>query len=139
MVKGKASLKDSHTVVVNDEEYCGENIVIAAGEEPVQLDVEGREYLKDSRDFFSVDELPKNAIFVGAGIISMEFASILSQAGSKVDMLVHSDRVLRRFHQPYVEKLVEKLEKANVTFHYNENLSSIVKKMMGMPSQPKAA
>lgn len=127
MVKGKASLKDSHTVVVNDEEYYGENIVIATGEEPVQLDVEGREYLKDSRDFFSVDELPKNAIFVGAGIISMEFASILSQAGSKVDILVHSDRVLRRFHQPYVEKLVEKLEKANVTFHYNENLSSIVK------------
>lgn len=127
LVKGKASLKDSHTVVVNDEEYCGENIVIAAGEEPVQLDVEGCEYLKDSRDFLSVDELPKNAIFVGAGIISMEFASILSQAGSKVDILVHSDRVLRRFHQPYVEKLVEKLEKANVTFHYNENLSSIVK------------
>lgn len=127
IVNGKASLKDSHTVVVNGDEYYGENIVIAAGEEPVQLDVEGKEYLKDSRDFLSVDELPKNAIFVGAGIISMEFASILSQAGSKVDILVHSDKVLRRFHQPYVQKLVQKLEKMNVTFHYNENLASIVK------------
>lgn len=127
LVKGKASLKDAHTVVVNDEEYHGENIVIAAGEEPVQLDVEGKEHLKDSRDFLSVDELPKNAIFIGAGIISMEFASILSQAGSKVDILVHSDKVLRRFHQPYVKKLVEKMEGMNVTFHYNEDLSSVVK------------
>ena len=127
LVKGKASLKDSHTVAVGDEEYYGENIVIATGEDPVQLDVEGKEYLKDSRDFLSVDELPQKAIFVGAGIISMEFASILAQAGSKVDILVHSDVVLRRFHQPYVQKLVEKLEKMNVTFHYNENLASIVK------------
>lgn len=127
LIKGNASLKDPHTVVVNDEEYYGENIVIATGEEPVLLDVEGKEYLKNSRDFLSVDELPKNAIFVGAGIISMEFASILAQAGSKVDILVHSDKVLRRFHQPYVKKLVEKLEKMNVTFHYNENLASIVK------------
>ena len=57
----------------------------------------------------------------------MEFASILAQAGSKVDILVHSDVVLRRFHQPYVEKLVSKMEKMNVTFHYNENLAPIVK------------
>ena len=127
LVKGKASLKDSHTVVVNGEEYYGENIVIATGEEPVQLDIEGKEYLNDSRDFLSVDELPDNAIFVGAGIISMEFASILAQAGSKVDILVHSDMMLKRFHQPYVQKLVKKLEKRNVTFHYNENLASIVK------------
>ena len=48
IVNGKASLKDSHTVVVNGDEYYGENIVIAAGEEPVQLDVEGKEYLKQA-------------------------------------------------------------------------------------------
>jgi len=125
VVNGKGVLKDEHTVMVGDDEYHAEHIVIATGENPVELDVEGKEYIKDSRDFLSVPKLPKKAVFIGAGIISLEFASILAQAGSKVDILVHSDKVLRRFNQQYVNKLVNKLESRNVTFHYNETVSKV--------------
>ena len=125
VVNGKGVLKDEHTVMVGDQEYHAENIVIATGENPIELDVEGKEYIKDSRDFLSVPELPKKAVFIGAGIISLEFASILAQAGSKVDILVHSDKVLRRFNQVYVQKLVNKLEKMNVEFHYNQSVSKV--------------
>lgn len=125
VVHGKGVLKDEHTVMVGDEEYHAENIVIATGENPIELDVEGKEYIKDSRDFLSVAQLPKKAIFIGAGIISLEFASILSQAGSKVEILVHSDKVLRRFNQLHVRKLVDKLERMNVNFHYNETVSKV--------------
>ena len=125
VVNGKGVLKDEHTVMVGDQEYHAENIVIATGENPIELDVEGKEYIKDSRDFLSVPELPKKAVFIGAGIISLEFASILAQAGSKVDILVHSDKVLRRFNQVYVQKLVNKLEKMNVEFHYNQSVYKV--------------
>ena len=125
VVNGKGVLKDKNTVIVGDQEYHAENIVIATGENPIELDVEGKEYIKDSRDFLSVPELPKKAVFIGAGIISLEFASILAQAGSKVDILVHSDKVLRRFNQVYVQKLVNKLEKMNVEFHYNQSVYKV--------------
>lgn len=125
VVNGKGVLKDEHTVMVGDQEYHAEHIVIATGENPIELDVEGKEYIKDSRDFLSIPELPKKAVFIGAGIISLEFASILAQAGSKVDILVHSDKVLRRFNQVYVQKLVNKLEKMNVEFHYNQSVSKV--------------
>ena len=125
VVNGKGVLKDEHTVMVGDQEYHAEHIVIATGENPIELDVEGKEYIKDSRDFLSVPELPKKAVFIGAGIISLEFASILAQAGSNVDILVHSDKVLRRFNQVYVQKLVNKLEKMNVEFHYNQSVYKV--------------
>ena len=63
-------IKDAHTVTVNDEELQTENIVIATGQHSNKLDIEGKELTHDSRDFLSMDELPKHMTFIGVGIIS---------------------------------------------------------------------
>lgn len=125
VVDGKGVIVDKHHVQVGDDIYYGDRIVIATGLKPYIPDIPGKEYIHDSTDFLDIDELPDRTIIFGAGFVSIEFASILEEAGKEVDILVRSDRVLRHFYQPYVENIVRKLENSNVNFHYFEEPAEV--------------
>ncbi|MBE7355467.1 NAD(P)/FAD-dependent oxidoreductase [Staphylococcus haemolyticus] len=122
---GAGVIKDAHTVTVNDEELQTENIVIATGQHSNKLDIEGKELTHDSRDFLSMDELPKRMIFIGVGIISVEFASIMIKSGVEVTMIHHSDKPLKGFNQTHVTQLIKKLEDEGVHFYFNEETQKV--------------
>lgn len=122
---GAGVIKDEHTVTVNDEELQTENIVIATGQHSNKLDIEGKELTHDSRDFLSMDELPKRMTFIGVGIISVEFASIMIKSGVEVTMIHHSDKPLKGFNQTHVTQLIKKLEDEGVHFNFNEETQKV--------------
>lgn len=122
---GAGVIKDAHTVTVNDEELQTENIVIATGQHSNKLDIEGKELTHDSRDFLSMDELPKRMTFIGVGIISVEFASIMIKSGVEVTMIHHSDKPLKGFNQTHVTQLIKKLEDEGVHFYFNEETQKV--------------
>ncbi|WP_317955967.1 NAD(P)/FAD-dependent oxidoreductase [Staphylococcus haemolyticus] len=122
---GAGVIKDEHTVTVNDEELQTENIVIATGQHSNKLDIEGKELTHDSRDFLSMDELPKRMTFIGVGIISVEFASIMIKSGIEVTMIHHSDKPLKGFNQTHVTQLIKKLEDEGVHFYFNEETQKV--------------
>ena len=101
---GAGVIKDEHTVTVNDEELQTENIVIATGQHSNKLDIEGKELTHDSRDFLSMDELPKRMTFIGVGIME---ASIMIKSGVEVTMIHHSDKPLKGFNQTHVTQLIK--------------------------------
>lgn len=122
---GAGVIKDAHTVTVNDEELQTENIVIATGQHSNKLDIEGKELTHDSRDFLSMDELPKHMTFIGVGIISVEFASIMIKSGVEVTMIHHSDKPLKGFNQTHVTQLIKKLEDEGVHFYFDEETQKV--------------
>ncbi|MCH4452183.1 dihydrolipoyl dehydrogenase family protein [Staphylococcus haemolyticus] len=122
---GAGVIKDAHTVTVNDEALQTENIVIATGQHSNKLDIEGKELTHDSRDFLSMDELPKRMTFIGVGIISVEFASIMIKSGVEVTMIHHSDKPLKGFNQTHVTQLIKKLEDEGVHFNFNEETQKV--------------
>ncbi|MCH4471353.1 dihydrolipoyl dehydrogenase family protein [Staphylococcus haemolyticus] len=122
---GAGVIKDAHTVTVNDEALQTENIVIATGQHSNKLDIEGKELTHDSRDFLSMDELPKRMTFIGVGIISVEFASIMIKSGVEVTMIHHSDKPLKGFNQTHVTQLIKKLEDEGVHFYFNEETQKV--------------
>lgn len=122
---GAGVIKDEHTVTVNDEELQTENIVIATGQHSNKLDIEGKELTHDSRDFLSMDELPKRMTFIGVGIISVEFASIMIKSGVEVTMIHNSDKPLKGFNQTHVTQLIKKLEDEGVHFNFNEETQKV--------------
>ncbi|WJP97138.1 dihydrolipoyl dehydrogenase family protein [Macrococcus bovicus] len=131
IISGHGVIKDKHTVSVDGVDYGTKYIVIATGQRSHFLDVTGKEYLHDSRDFMDLESFPEHITFIGGGYISIEFASIASKFGSEVHVISHSDQILKPFHQPYVKKLADKLAKENVTFHYNEETARIEKTETG--------
>ena len=108
LLKGHGELEDKNTIRVGEERISSEYIVIGTGEHPNRLDIEGKEYLHDSREFLDLEEFPKRIVFIGAGIISMEFASIALKMKSEVNIIQFNDRALGQYPKKYVDRLVKK-------------------------------
>ena len=124
---GTGVIKNEHTVEVNGEPIETENIVVATGQHSNKLPIEGKEYTHDSRDFLSMEDTPKSITFIGGGIISIEFASIMIKTGADVHLVHNTDEILPGFNRNHVDKLVEKLEDEGVKFYLNENTTAVKK------------
>ena len=94
VLRGSGTLLPDRRVRVTDgddagTELVGRNIVLAAGSVPRTLpglEVDGRIVLT-SDEFLSLDRLPASVVVVGGGAIGCEFASLLSDLGTKVTVL----------------------------------------------------
>jgi len=127
LIRGAAKFVDANTIEVSGEKYTAKNFVIGTGQTYIPLDIPGKEYFHDSREFLSLDEIPEHVTFVGAGIISMEFASLCLSLGKQVDIVTVSDVTLRQYPIDYTTKIVEKMKAQGANFMFNANVSEIVK------------
>ncbi|MBP5305722.1 MAG: NAD(P)/FAD-dependent oxidoreductase, partial [Lachnospiraceae bacterium] len=127
IIKGDAKFVDAHTVAVGDKCVTAENIVICAGQRDFKLPIPGAEYMHTSREILDLPELPGHITFIGAGIISMEFASLLTEFGVKATVIEFADRALLQYSEEYAGRIVEKLKAAGVDFHFGESLASVEK------------
>ena len=127
VANGKGVLLDDHRVQVGDDIYYGDKIVISTGLIPFIPEIPGKEHIRDSTNFLEIKELPEKTVIMGAGFVSLEFASILAEAGKDVEVLIRSDTALRYFYQPYVKKVIELLEDEGVKFHYNQEAVEVIK------------
>ena len=127
VANGKGVLLDNHRVQVGEDIYYGEKIVISTGLIPFIPEIPGKEYIRDSTDFLEIKELPEKTIIMGAGFVSLEFASILAEAGKECEVLIRSDVALRHFYQPYVKNVIALLEEEGVKFHYNTEATEVIK------------
>lgn len=132
MLKGAAKITDAHTVTVGSDNYTADFIVIGTGQRPAALPIEGAEYSHDSREFLDIPEMPARITFIGAGVISMEFAAMAATMGREVHIVEFSDHALGAFDSTYTGRLQAKLEAEGVQFHFNEAVTSIQKVADGL-------
>ncbi|MBD5560776.1 MAG: NAD(P)/FAD-dependent oxidoreductase [Clostridia bacterium] len=126
-VHGHGTLTDAHTVKVGDRTVTAEYIVIGTGQRDAILPVPGKEYIHDSKDFLSIDEMPDHIVFLGAGIISMEFASMALMLGKQVTIIEFAPRALAAYPEQYVSDIVKKMESQGAVFHFNAPVSEVVR------------
>jgi glutathione reductase (NADPH) len=105
---GIASFSGPDTVMVEDRELQGRNIVIAVGARPVPLGFPGAEHAVTSDAFMELEDLPQRIVMVGGGYIAAEFSHIAARAGAKVTVLQRAERMLTRFDPDLVGWLMEK-------------------------------
>ena len=127
LIKGSAEFVDKNTVKVGDDTYTAKYFVIGTGQTYIPLDIPGKEYFHDSREFLDLDEIPDHVTFVGAGIISMEFASLCLALGKKVDIVNVTDAALEMYPQEYAQKIVQKMKAQGANFVFGAHVSSIEK------------
>lgn len=125
LLKGHGHLADAHTVHVAGKEYSSEYLVLGTGQRPAKLNIPGKTYLHDSRDFLSLPELPAHITFIGAGIVSLEFADLARIAGAEVTVIEFAERPLRAYYDQYVDKVINVLKDAGIDFHFKEAVDSV--------------
>ncbi|UQS84624.1 NAD(P)/FAD-dependent oxidoreductase [Apilactobacillus apisilvae] len=122
VIHGFAKFTNNHTIEVAGEHYTSDKLVIATGLTPNKVDVQGTELSHDSKDFLNLDEMPKSMAIVGTGYIAMEFATLANESGADVTMLMHGDKALRGFYQPYVKQIVKEMENDGIKFIKNADI-----------------
>ncbi|MBO6289816.1 MAG: NAD(P)/FAD-dependent oxidoreductase [Alphaproteobacteria bacterium] len=126
-IKERGKLIDAHTVQAGNQHITAENIVLAVGQRNARLDIPGKEFLHGSREFLDIEEMPEHLICIGAGIISMEFASMALTLGKKVSFFEFMPRALAAYPEKYVTKLVEKMTEQGADFHFGEAVCRVEK------------
>jgi glutathione reductase (NADPH) len=95
----RATFIDAHTLDVGGRRVTAERIVVATGGTPLRLDIPGAELGLVSDDLFTLKDVPRRAVVIGAGYIAVEFASILQGLGAQVDLLYRAALPLRGFDE----------------------------------------
>lgn len=127
IVEGKASFKDSHTVLVGEEEIESDYIIIATGSVSALLPIPGNdlEGVITSKELLSIDVIPKKLCVIGAGVIGLEFASIFNGFGSEVTVLEYCPNVLPRFDIDLAKRLKQSLSKKGISIITSAKVESI--------------
>lgn len=127
-VRGEAAFKDARTVIVNEEEYEADDIIIATGSSSKMPPVEGIDNPRviTSTEALDFQSLPSEIVIIGAGVIGMEFASILSRFGAKVTVIEYLKECLPVIDKDIAKRVRKQIEKLQgVTFYMDSAVKAI--------------
>ncbi|KAK8809521.1 hypothetical protein WA158_000464 [Blastocystis sp. Blastoise] len=129
LYNGFGHFVDKKCVQVDDGVILrSDHILVATGDKPlIPENVPGIEYGKTSDDFFTLEDLPKKTLVVGAGYIAVELAQILATLGSNVTLAVRRDRPLRALDTFLTDKLLLELERSHTKLLTQCELEKIIK------------
>lgn len=94
------------------------NIIIATGSSPKSLpglEIDG-EHILNSTHLLELDKLPKSIIIVGAGVIGIEFASLLQDLNVQVTVIESNQHILAEDDSDVQREVESKLKKRGVRF-----------------------
>jgi len=128
MVDGVGSFADSHTLQIQTEQgsrqVTAENFLIAVGTRPARSDrihLDGQRIF-DSDRLLSLHQLPRELIIVGAGLIGIEYASLLAALDVKVTLVDQRSVLLGFVDREIVDNLCSQLQQRGVTFRLKEKV-----------------
>ena len=104
LIYGEAKIENEE-VIVNNESFTYDNLLIATGARPFIPDIEGNEYGLTSSDILNLDDIPEQLNIIGGGVIAIEVANIFSKLGSEVNLFARST-VLKDIKDEDANKLV---------------------------------
>ena len=121
---GVGKLGPGRTVSVSggesgDVEITADKVILAAGSKPRTIpgfDIDGK-LVMTSDEFLSVDYVPASAAIIGGGAIGCEFASTLSDLGSKVTVLEALPRIIPGADEDVVKIVQRSFKKRGIDVH----------------------
>ena len=139
LVCGKASFKDSHTVIVDLTQKChceeqgdvavytADYIIIATGSVSASLPVPGADLpgILTSREILDMEEVPQRLCVIGGGVIGLEFASVFRSFGSEVTVLEYCKDILPRFDTDLAKRLKQSLGKRGIAIETQAQVTGI--------------
>jgi NAD(P) transhydrogenase len=130
-LEGDARFMDPHTIeVVGDEGsqlVRGHHILIACGTRPAHsagIPIDGKRIF-DSDQVHALEDVPRELVVVGAGIIGLEYASMFAALGVKVTLLDQRPILLDFADREIIESLCFQLRQLGTVFRLGEKVVSV--------------
>jgi len=132
LIVGNARFVDPHTLDVNVGDggsrlVTADRVVIAVGTRPARPDdveFDDRTII-DSDGLLNMERIPASLVVVGAGVIGIEYASMLAAVGTKVTVVEKRPRLLEFCDDEIVEGLTHHLRESGVVFRLTEHVAAV--------------
>jgi len=131
ILRGRAVLRDPHSVEVGGRAWSAQHILVATGSRPQIPDIPGKALAVTSDEVFRLERLPPRAIVVGGGYIAVEFASIFNGLGVRTTLAYRRHRLLREFDAELGTRLGEEIRKKGVMLHFGAEPVAIARQPDG--------
>jgi len=112
--KGKGRFVDSNAIEVDGVRIEADNFVIATGSITRPLSIPGAELMITSDDVLSETSRPDEVVFIGGGVIAMEFSHVYAHAGAHVTILEAMPQLLPRLDQDAVAAIRAESERLGI-------------------------
>ena len=130
-LEGDARFLDPHTIEIKSEEASqlvrGQRVLLACGTRPAHsadMPIDGRRIF-DSDQVHCLEEVPRELVIVGAGIIGLEYASMFAALGVKVTLLDQRPVLLDFVDHEITESLGFQLRQMGTVFRLGEKVVSV--------------
>ena len=117
VIRGRGRFVSPDAVQVGEETIEADNIVVATGSTPRSLPIPGAELMITSDEVLSETTRPAEVVFIGGGVIALEFSHVYARAGSKVTILEVMPRLLPALDADAVAQVHAMTEALGVTIH----------------------
>jgi NAD(P) transhydrogenase len=132
LIDGLAKFVDANTVEVPNGDAepiraSADNIMIACGTRPAHnaaIPLDGKRIF-DSDQLPSLENLPRDIIVVGAGVIGLEFASMFAAMNVEITLVDARPTLLDFADREIIEALAYHLRRSGTIFRLGEKVSSV--------------
>jgi glutathione reductase (NADPH) len=93
-------------VAVGGRRISARKILVSNGSKPRLLPIPGADAVITSDDILDLKRLPRSVVFIGAGVIGLEFTHVFARAGARVTILEVTPRPLPALDPDCVDVLI---------------------------------
>ncbi|MCF6463485.1 dihydrolipoyl dehydrogenase [Clostridium sp. Cult1] len=131
LFEGMGKVLDKNKVEVNGEVIIGDNLIIATGAKDNLPPIDGLETVLESgkiinsKGALQLEEIPKDLVVIGGGVIAVEFATLFNSLGSKVTLIQRSSRILSSTEKEMATTLQKYLIRKGINIVTDTKLKSV--------------
>ncbi|ERJ11512.1 dihydrolipoyl dehydrogenase [Haloplasma contractile] len=131
---GHGKVLDKNTILVNDQKIKTKNLILATGSSPKIPPIDGikdgldRGQVLTSKQILSLEDIPKELVIIGGGVIGIEFATLFSTLGTDVTIVERASEILVNVDKDIRETMTKILQKDKIKILTDASVKSIDKK-----------
>ncbi len=125
-IQGRGTLVSPSTISVSNNTVSAHHIILATGSEPIALPFLPFDERKvtSSTGALSLEQIPKEMLVVGAGVIGVELGSVYSRLGTKVTFIEFLDKICPTLDESLSKELQKLLERQGMQFNLSSKVTS---------------